>query len=97
MFPKICTSRTKIIIQIEFCWAKFCHEHDLGFWEGLIRPSLSKKRPRNLFSRHKGCRLLVIEPVHCGSNSILKLRFFGHPVLEVIDSKGGVYPLPTLG
>ena len=27
-----------------------------------------------------GCRLLVIEPVHCGSNSILKVRFLRHPV-----------------
>ena len=27
-------------------------------------------------SRHKGCWLLVIEPVHCGSNSILKVRFY---------------------
>ena len=27
-----------------------------------------------------GCWLLLIEPVHCGSNSILKVRFWGHPV-----------------
>ena len=25
-------------------------------------------------------RLLVIKPVHCGSNNILKVRFLGHPV-----------------
>ena len=45
-------------------------------WEGIIKLSLSKKRPKKLISRHKGCWLLVIEPVHCGSNSILRVRFF---------------------
>ena len=29
-----------------------------------------------------GCRLLVIELVHCGSNSILKLRFFWTPYIS---------------
>ena len=28
-----------------------------------------------------GCWLLVIEPVLCGSNSILKVHFLGHPVI----------------
>ena len=27
-----------------------------------------------------GCWILLIETVHCGSNSILKVRFLGHPV-----------------
>ena len=30
-------------------------------------------------SRNKGCRLLVIEPVHCGPSSIRLLTFFGTP------------------
>ena len=33
-----------------------------------------------LCSRHKRYQLLVIEPVHCGSNSILNVRFLSHPV-----------------
>ena len=28
-----------------------------------------------------GCWLLLIEPVHCGSNSILKVRSFGTPCM----------------
>ena len=32
-----------------------------------------------MISRHKGCQLLVIEPLHCGYSSILKERFFGTP------------------
>ena len=54
-------------------------------WEGLIRLSLSRKRPKNPISRHKGCRLLMIKPIKpllCGSSSILKLSesaFFGTP------------------
>ena len=31
-------------------------------------------------SRHKGCRILVIEPVHTGSSSVLLVVFLGHPV-----------------
>ena len=46
-------------------------------WEGLIR---LRETSNNLIARHKGCRLLVIEPVHCGSNNNLKMPFFGHPV-----------------
>ena len=49
-------------------------------WGRLILLSLSKKRPKKSISRHKGCRQMVIEPVHCGSSSILKVRFLGHPV-----------------
>ena len=45
--------------------------------EGWIRLSVSKKRPKKLISRHKGCQLLVIDLVHCGPNSVLKVRFFG--------------------
>ena len=29
---------------------------------------------------------MVIEPVHCGSSSILKVRFLGHPVVELEDT-----------
>ena len=47
-------------------------------WEGIIKLSLSKKRPKKLISRHKGCWLLVIEPVHCGSNKILKVHILVH-------------------
>ena len=43
-----------------------------------IRPKLSAVGTPCV-SRHKGCWLLVIESVHCGSNSILKVRFFGTP------------------
>ena len=32
-----------------------------------------------MISRHKGCQLLVIEPVHRRSNSIMKVRFLGTP------------------
>ena len=35
-------------------------------------------------SRNKGCRLLVIEPVHCGSSSILLLTFSEHPVFVFV-------------
>ena len=45
----------------------------------LTNTSLSKKRPKTI-SRHKGFRLLVIEPVHRGSSSILLVTFLGHPV-----------------
>ena len=50
-------------------------------WGHLIRLSLSKKRQKKI-SRHKGCRQMVIETVHCASSSILKVRFLGHPVLR---------------
>ena len=50
-------------------------------WEGLTRLSLSKKTTEKLISRHMGGWLLLIESVHCGSSSILKVRFFGHPVV----------------
>ena len=47
---------------------------------------------KKLISRHKGCQLLVIEPMHCGSNSILKVRFLGHPVhLKTIWSESMPY------
>ena len=43
-------------------------------------------------SRHKGCRLLVIEPVLCGSNSILKVRFLGHLVyIEIVHFQTWVF------
>ena len=42
-------------------------------WEGLIR---LRRSDRKLIARHKGRLLIMIEPVHCGSNSILKVRFF---------------------
>ena len=38
---------------------------------------------KKLISRHKECLVRVIEPVHCGSNSILKVRFLGHPVYDI--------------
>ena len=33
-------------------------------------------------SRRNGCQQIVIELVHCGSSSILKVRFLGHPVCK---------------
>ena len=45
--------------------------------------SLSKKRPKKTFSRPKGCRPLVIEPLQPGSSSIM---FFGD-VFGVDDEK----------
>ena len=48
-------------------------------WGLLILLSLSMKRPKKHFSRHRRCRLLVIKPVHCGSISILLVNFFGTP------------------
>ena len=44
-------------------------------WEGLILLSLSKKQPKNIFQT-QGCRLLVIQLVHRGSNNILLVNFF---------------------
>ena len=55
--------------------------------EGLIRLSVSKKRPKKLISRHKGCQLLVIEPVHSGSNCTLKVLFLGHPLVNDFNHK----------
>ena len=52
-------------------------------WERLILLNLSKKRPKT-FARPKGCRPLVIEPVHRGSSSILLVTFLGHPVVSFI-------------
>ena len=50
-------------------------------WRRLILLNVSKKWPKKSISKHKGCRQMVIEPVHCNSGSILKVRFFlGHPV-----------------
>ena len=46
-------------------------------WFGLVLVRNDQK----LISRHKGCQLLVIEPVQPRSTSILKVRFFGHPVV----------------
>ena len=45
-------------------------------WGHLILLSLSKKRPKINFQT-QGPRQMVIEPVHCGSSSILKVGFFG--------------------
>ena len=36
-------------------------------------------------SRNKGCRLLVIEPVHCGPSSIRLLTFFGTPCICIFS------------
>ena len=47
-------------------------------WGRLI---LLKETTKKLISRHKGCRQMVIEPLHCGSSSILKVRFFGTPCM----------------
>ena len=71
------TLQNKIIIKIECCGAKFYHEHDL---RRLDQAQSQQETTKKLISIHKGCRLLVFEPVHCGSNSILKVRFLGHPV-----------------
>ena len=38
-------------------------------------------------SRHNGGWQMTIEPVHCGTSSILKVRFLGHPVV-VEEIKG---------
>ena len=35
-------------------------------------------------TKNKGCRLQVIEPVHCGSSSILLLTFSEHPVFVFV-------------
>ena len=32
-----------------------------------------------------GCRLVVFQPVHCGSSSILKVPFLGHPTFPKIS------------
>ena len=48
-------------------------------WNTATNTFIRKKRPKNKISRHKGCRLLVIEPVHRGSSSILLVSFFGTP------------------
>ena len=69
---KKCTNRTKSQPKMSAVGLNFTINMT---WEGLIRLSLGKKRPKKLISRHKGCRLLVIEPVHYGSNSIMKVRF----------------------
>ena len=57
-------------------------------WERLILLSLSKKRPKIIISRHRlvqvqlrRCRPLVIEWVHRGSRSILKVTFWGTPCI----------------
>ena len=52
---------------MECCRAKFSLDMT---WVRLILLSLSKKQLKKHF-QPKGCRLLVIEPVHRGSNSIL--------------------------
>ena len=49
-------------------------------WGRLILLSISKKQPKKSVSRHKGCRQMVIESVHCGCSGILKVHFLGHPV-----------------
>ena len=38
-----------------------------------------------LISRHMGCWLLPIESVLCGSDSILRVRFFGTPCMQKND------------
>ena len=55
-----------------------CFEHDL---RRLDQAQSQQETTKKLISGHKGCLILVIEPVHCGSNSILKVRFSGHPVV----------------
>ena len=45
---------------------------------GLTLPLV--KKDQKTFSMPKGCLLLVIEPVHRGSSSILLVPFLGHPV-----------------
>ena len=45
-------------------------------WEGLVR------NDQKINLQAQG----MIEPVHCGSNSILKVRFFGHPVYVCFSS-----------
>ena len=47
-------------------------------WETTT--NMTWETTKKIISRHKEYRLLVIEPVHLGSNSILKVRFLGHPV-----------------
>ena len=72
----------KILTKIEFSGAKFPHKHDLGVfdptWSSL---ETTKKR----FSRHRGCQLLIIQPLHRGSSSILLVIFLGQPVGPFFD------------
>ena len=65
-------------MKIECCGAKFYHEHDL---QRLDQAQSQQETTKTLISIHKGCRLLVFGPVHCGSNSIVKVRFFGTPCM----------------
>ena len=53
-------------------------------WKGLfdVQTKFQKETTKKSISRHKGYRLLVIAPAHCGS-SILKVRFLGHPVVQL--------------
>ena len=74
--PKKYTNRTKSKSKLSVVGLYFTRNMTL---EGLISLSFGKKRQKVNFQTH-GCRLLVIESVHCCSNNILKVRFFGFSV-----------------
>ena len=51
----------------------------IDFDLGALNPALVSIRNDQSVSRHKECRQMMIELVHCGSSSILKAVFFGTP------------------
>ena len=59
-------------------------------WGRLIL--LSKKRPKKSIFIHKGCRQMVIAPVHCGSSN-WKCVILAHPV-HFFSCKCIVHPRP---
>ena len=83
----------KIITKIECGGAKFYHERDLG---RLDQAQSQQETTQKSIFRHKGCQLLVIEPVHYGSNSILKVLLLGHPVGQCARINYAIY-LQSLG
>ena len=86
---KVTFRSSKVLTKIECCGANFSHGHKLGSaWSCLVLvgndqqkwfPDTGSPKPG-----WEMCWLLVIERVHCGSSSILKVTFLGHPVYTII-------------
>ena len=78
-FPFGANKKITKFYRVECYGAQFYHWHDLGALDHAL--IVLVRNDQKINTRHKGCRQRVIEPVHSGSSSILKERFFLTPCM----------------
>ena len=85
IFFSLCTSRKRVkAFYFHFSLLELQKPTLAGPWYIYFISFVRNDQKKQTIFRHKGCRLLVIEPVHCGSSGILLIPFFGTPCIFLL-------------